>query len=235
MRLNMDAMAVPLSTGLLNALTTLLSREDGPDICIETGTYLGNGSTALLARAWDLARPLKPREFKILTMEANPANFVQAQRNLAVWPFVQPLMMLSLDRNRAIEWMRQDPLLTGETDYPDIYCDVLGDLLGFYVQEMSPPAVPITIQDRGLTHLVNMVRHDSKLMFSLDSAGGVGLLEFHTVLGLMGDESFFLWLDDRNHLKHYRSWLEIEANKDGRWKVLFTDPRTVIAERLGAK
>jgi hypothetical protein len=46
----------------------------------------------------------------------------------------------------------------------------------------------------------------------LDSAGGIGLLEFKIVTETMGSDPYYLLLDDINHLKHFRSFKEIKEN-----------------------
>jgi hypothetical protein len=46
----------------------------------------------------------------------------------------------------------------------------------------------------------------------LDSAGGVGFLEFKTVLQILEGSSFFIILDDIHHLKHFRSYAHIKSD-----------------------
>lgn len=49
-------------------------------------------------------------------------------------------------------------------------------------------------------------------LFLLDSAGGMGFLEFQKVNELMDNNSYFIILDDIHHLKHFRSYKEITEN-----------------------
>ena len=53
---------------------------------------------------------------------------------------------------------------------------------------------------------------DRRPLFCLDSAGGVGLLEYQTVRRLMGARPFIVWIDDVNHVKHYRSLLHPQSD-----------------------
>ena len=50
----------------------------------------------------------------------------------------------------------------------------------------------------------------------LDSAGGIGRLEFQTMLETMGSTSYALFLDDTHHLKHFRSLQAIRSSPDFR-------------------
>lgn len=42
----------------------------------------------------------------------------------------------------------------------------------------------------------------------------MGWLEFQIVRETMGDQPYLLFLDDINHIKHYRSKLAIETSED---------------------
>ena len=46
----------------------------------------------------------------------------------------------------------------------------------------------------------------------LDSAGGVGWLEYQIVVKEMGTAPYLLLLDDIHHLKHFRSLADIKNN-----------------------
>ena len=232
MKLNKGPIEVPYTPELMDALFELMERPDGPEVCIETGTYLGTGSTLALVYAWAWAALDASRGFEIYTMEGNSRFHSQACKNLAPWPWVHCLHMLSVGRAEAVKFIENDPLLTGEMDYPDICKDIEGDLVGFYRQELSPPSVPQNIQQDGLAYFINRFKNENKMLFVLDSAGGIGFLEFLLVTHTMGKTPFFVWLDDKIHLKHYRSWLMINENLEDRWKILFSDNRTVLAERL---
>ena len=51
-------------------------------------------------------------------------------------------------------------------------------------------------------------------LICLDSAGGLGWLEFQEMLRFQQGHPFLLFLDDINHVKHYRSKLYVEGSGD---------------------
>ena len=98
----------------------------------------------------------------------------------------------------------------------DIFVDFLPDPRSGYLSEIrngigggdareSPEGL--------LRPLLEKHRRDRPLI-SLDSAGGIGWMEFQIVLETMGDAPYALFLDDINHLKHYRSMLHVESSPD---------------------
>jgi len=64
--------------------------------------------------------------------------------------------------------------------------------------------------ERLLELLLEKHRQDRPLI-CLDSAGGIGWLEFQEVLRLQAGYPFLLFLDDINHVKHYRSKVYVET------------------------
>jgi hypothetical protein len=230
MILNTGTIEVSHSPELMKALVDLFSREDGPRAVIETGTYKGTGTTMALVKAWNIVA--SKEDFQIVTMEANTKYFNEAKRNLENWPFVLASQMLSVPRAEAIDYMRNNPIINGLKDYPDIFCDTnSGDHIGFYIKEMSPPVVARDIQQDGLRFYIDIFSvMEKKILFVLDSAGGIGGLEFFIMLDKMKGSSYFLWMDDINHVKHYLDLKYIENNEG--WKKLFQDERSVIAEKV---
>ena len=57
------------------------------------------------------------------------------------------------------------------------------------------------------------IHKEHKPLIVLDSAGGIGYLEFQTVLKVMGNSEYFILLDDIHHLKHFRSARDIKTDK----------------------
>jgi hypothetical protein len=49
-------------------------------------------------------------------------------------------------------------------------------------------------------------------LIHLDSAGGIGYLEFKIVKEIMRGHVFWLLLDDIHHLKHFRSFSDIQSD-----------------------
>ena len=64
-----------------------------------------------------------------------------------------------------------------------------------------------------LAVLLERYKRDRPLI-CLDSAGGIGWLEFQEVLRLQEGHPFLLFLDDINHVKHYRSKLFVERTPE---------------------
>lgn len=234
--INTAPIEVPHTPELMAALSALIARPDGPEVVIETGTYKGTGTTMALIKALKDTTVPGIYDLDIHTLEANSEFFWEAKNNLAAWPFVHPQQALSLPRTAAINFMCNDPVINGMNRPYGIVYDVNPMIqLQFYIQEISPPRVPLNIEQDALPKLAQQFNDQGKkILFVLDSAGGLGWLEFQTTIDIMQKRAFFLWLDDCNHVKHYRSKRVIDRNEDGRWKVLFSDERGLIAERTGA-
>jgi hypothetical protein len=194
---------------------------------IETGTNLGLGSTKMLAETF--INEEQPPE--IITLEANWLNWKKAKKNLEKYNFVKPFWGLSVSKDKAVDFVKNDYAILHHQEFPDIYIDGGDDPKGFYEKELSG--------EFGYTRfkLVNLIfkyfeNRDKKKYFGgedllkkfvskykkevplilLDSAGGIGLLEFKIVTETMGSDPYYLLLDDINHLKHFRSFKEIKEN-----------------------
>ena len=155
----------------------------GVDEIVETGTFHGNGSTRVFAETGKY----------VYTMECNYGNFVTATNNLAKHENVCVLHALSLPRKYLI-----DALLNEDFDIETTYDSKYPKT--FYMREISQQ---VTIEN-GLEQFCYNPRR--QLIF-LDSAGGVGYLEFKWVMRLPLEyrEQKILVLDDISHIKHVRS------------------------------
>jgi hypothetical protein len=157
------------------------------DIMIESGTFIGTGSTTMLAS-------LSPK--KLVTIEADFLNFEKAVTNLAGFPFVTPYWGLSVKKDEALEFIAQN-------NYEgDFYVDS-EDPVAFYTNEVETPC----FKEDLLRHFLNQYK-DSNPLILLDSAGGIGFLEYSVVREIMGSRPHTLVLDDIHHVKHYRSFEE---------------------------
>jgi hypothetical protein len=58
------------------------------------------------------------------------------------------------------------------------------------------------------------VHADHAPLIILDTAGGVGFLEFQIVWERMAEKRFALLLDDTHHVKHYRSLQHLRRSAD---------------------
>lgn len=189
----------------LIALATILR----PQVCIECGTHRGTGSTRILLEV--AAACAIPR---IYTMEISRNLFEESRRNLALHPQVECLWGLSVRKDAAIAAITGDPLLLERGPDPDIYIDFLPDPVQGYLNELEGALggddgakAPDGLLDTLLPTFV-----DRRPLLCLDSAGGTGWLEYQTVRRIMGSRPFLVWVDDINHVKHYRSLLDLQAD-----------------------
>jgi len=157
------------------------------DVMLESGTYIGLGSTAMLAAT---------RPKRLITIESDFSNYEQAVANLAQFPFVEPYWGLSVDRDMALEF------IAGNDYSGDFYVDSENPV-EFYTREVSVRCY----KENLLTDLLLPLR-DSNPLILLDSAGGIGFLEYSIVRQIMGNKPHTLILDDTHHVKHYRSRLD---------------------------
>lgn len=222
------SMAVRDDPDIETALKELQS-EHPIDVVIETGTYLGTGSTRILAEFFE--RNYTVRHF--VTMEANWSYWKTARSNLQRFPFVEPQWGLSVNKQKAIEFIRNDPAICEHYRYPDIFIDDVTDPVGFSREVQGgrgtqhntyalKPALKELVKrvlywqgEDLLARMLNRHRNDWPLIV-LNSAGGIGQLEFQTTLETMGSASYALFLDDTHHLKHFRSLQVIRSSPDFR-------------------
>lgn len=203
-------------------LTSVLSKliqDEKIDAALETGTYLGLGSTKFVAEC--LAKVPWPKNF--ITIEANYENWREAVFNLRRFPFVQCLWGASVHIEEAVKFIAADDMLINHQNYHGIYIDTLDDPVGLYTKEIRgeynftgfqiPDITDYLCNWDGedLLQRLQLLGHGAPLII-LDSAGGIGLLEFQTVLKVMENNPFFILLDDIHHIKHYRSAALIEAS-----------------------
>lgn len=207
------------------ALVRLLRRtvrEERTAHVIETGTFDGRGSTTFVAESFD---PCSPPE-RFVTMEVNRTSWLKARTNLARFPWITCLWGRSVPYRRALAFVRHDPALRFHERYPDIFVDDPGDPIGFYTREVQGKLggarreQPFRwLVDRAFRYggdgllqrwLARLRRR--KPLVILDSAGGIGYLEFMTLIETMGENPFLLLMDDINHVKHFRSLAYIRSH-----------------------
>jgi hypothetical protein len=201
----------------------------------ETGTNQGLGSTTMLANAiLKSGTPVKA----FYTVERDPFFHGKASKNLEKFPFVTPVLGLSVSEKEALEFLQNDPYMKNHEAYPDIFIDDVKDPVGFYVREIQgnlsganagakkePQGFVEKLKaifssgaeekdaDNLLESLVSKMA-DHKPLCLLDSAGGIGYLEFKNTMKVMNGRPFFLILDDTHHIKHWRSREDVLANPD---------------------
>jgi hypothetical protein len=186
------------------------------DVVIESGTFEGNGSTRTVGNFF---KKSPPKAF--YTIEINYASYVKAKKNLLDLPFVRCLYGCSVPMREALDFIRSDDAILNHQKYPDIFIDDVIDPVKFYSREVEGylNGGPMGIRrlfkpkpaERLLKKLIGRYKDDT-ILFILDSAGGMGWLEFITVKKEMGNRDYYLLLDDIHHLKHFRSAKYIREN-----------------------
>jgi hypothetical protein len=178
-------------------------------VVIETGTHKGTGSTKFLAET------LAPEVLH--TVEVNLECFIEAKKNLARFPFVRPHWGCTVGIEHALRWMQNDPALLHPENYPDVWIDFMDDPIGNYSSEVRGSSkfrdYPGWEGEDLLSTLLSMYR-DERPLIVLDSAGGMGWLEFQIMESCMMGLDYTLLLDDVKHVKHFRSLAWIENAKD---------------------
>ena len=150
---------------------------------VETGTFLGTGSTKVFAG----------EGLNVFTIECNPNHITQAVQNLEGLNNVCFVHGLSLKRENLIKGLMSMTFPDGgiyDSSRPKV----------FYAQEVLQP---VLVEDA----LSLFAKNETKQLVFLDSAGGVGHLEFKKVMSYNKEylKNKVLMLDDISHIKHIRS------------------------------
>ena len=238
---SMDMAADPVLREELSALI----RRYGIDVAIETGTFLGLGSTRFVAEAFLAVAP--PKCF--VTIEVNFANWCRAKANLRSYPFVDCRWGLSVPLDSGLDFLAHDDMLLNHRRYPDIYIDNIDNPVLAYSRELHGEALELErapLAAAGSDLVFNgkdflydgedllarlLAAHaDHKPLIVLDSAGGIGWLEFHIVMEQMRQKGFALLLDDTHHIKHYRSLQHIRGASA--FRTIAAGPSWVLATHL---
>lgn len=185
-------------------------RKFKPSVILETGTYIGTGSTKMLAL-------LKPK--KLYTIECSYVNHIQAKENLKDFPFVECLHGLSV----GVEESKTFMALNKHIFEDDVFIDDMNPI-EFYTNEimgmLNGGERKQDMKENILSDLLTKNADDTPLIL-LDSAGGIGFLEFQKVKEIMGERPYTLVLDDTHHVKHYQSKLSVQ--QDPSFKIVYND------------
>ena len=201
------------SNEFYKVVNRLIKEYDIQDI-IETGTFMGDGSTRIFAETGKT----------VITVECNPIHWEAAKNNLKQFPNVVCLWGFSLNKNDMIRAIM-------ETDFSDFPAEVRRDhpySKAFYMREIgfNPPFEAV---------LSSLLDNKNNQLVFLDSAGGIGFEEYNNAMYYF--ESInenakghkVIMLDDVNHVKHYRSVQDLKAkgylvnfSSDGRfaWAII---------------
>lgn len=178
-------------------INELISYFDIEEI-LETGTYLGTGSTQIFAET----------RLPVTTIECNILHYQQALINRPEQNVIIKYG-LSLLKNDIIDFLDLNYFLKdfARQGFPNVLFDNYKDGKEFYTNEIFSKL--IEPYDENL--LIKSLNNKKQLIY-LDSAGGIGFLE---VLELLKElykhenpylvQNKILVLDDVNHIKHYAS------------------------------
>lgn len=202
---------------LLDAIKRIADQEK-IDFIFETGTYQGTGSTSFIASCFRNSKRLKA----FYTTETNLEFYRIAKKNLKKFPFVKCLYGLSVSLPAAEDFLQQDEVLSNHEKYNDIYIDDTNNPKDFYLNEirgmLRPP--PFSLSRFFVKREQELIKQmipslEGTLFIVLDSSGGIGYLEFTETYKLLQNRNeFYILLDDTHHLKHFRSKLSIEKDKN---------------------
>ena len=215
-------------------------REHRIQYFFESGTFNGLGSTTLISETIQNIGIENPVFY---TLERDPYYYGQACENLKKFPFVKVCNGLSVDEKEAVIFLQNDDFLSNHQRYPDIYIDNLENPRQFYLDEISGNLSKNNTDTRNgglfssfislfskkktgaeqqylIVSILEGMRTKKPLIL-LDSAGGIGYLEFSKVREAMGSNPYFIILDDTHHIKHWRSRRDVLS--DNRFSVIHDD------------
>lgn len=205
MRIAEDIVKNGITTGeaFNQALTNIIAHQ-GITQVIETGTYLGTGTTQAILKG------LKQhgKKFTFFSLEVNPTHYRQAVMNIGVVDGLYLLNKLSVPKEQL-------PKEVTFIDYPD---HVIVDHQEKVREKLYLAEVNYNVPDKGLQECLSAFGELDTALIVLDSAGIVGMQEFDEVLN-HAKGTFFLALDDTNHVKHYKTVERIR--QDSRFEVVW--------------
>jgi len=175
-----------------------------PTKIIETGTYLGLGSTNTIATA---IQSLKLKSI-FYSIEVNPYHIEKAKESLGeLNSFVSLVNGLSIPKEKlpTIDEIQKELISNSEND--KLFVDHQEEnRASLYMAETDFNYVP----DDMLNTCLKKFDYCPDFVL-LDSGGHVGYLEFNYLISLLKDDCYIA-LDDIFHVKHYKSFLQIMNN-----------------------
>jgi len=200
-----DGMKVDTHSSFGERIKELFARIT-PQKIIETGTYLGTGTTTIIANA---LRELGIRDTVFCTIEVNPEYYAKAKKyfhenNIEVYA----LNGLSVPRSMLPS--REEiasKTITG-VEYDGIFVDHHEkNRAEFYYKETDFPNVPDNLLYKSLE--VFDFKPDFVL---LDSAGHMGSIEFDYLIEHLKGECYIA-LDDVYHIKHHCDFQKMQSDE----------------------
>lgn len=178
---------------LFNQKIAEFVREKGFTKVIETGTYLGTGTTSAVLRG------LKGRVFDFISIEADPENHRIARENLGE---IQGLHLIN-----GLSIGKPELPVTIDDDFPDW---VVTDHQPQNRFKQYMDEVKHNVPDHQLDKAMAFFEYRPEFVI-LDSAGHIGWVEFQYLMERVRGP-LYLALDDTGHSKHYKTLEYIRAN-----------------------
>lgn len=192
-----------------------------PKRIIETGTYLGEGTTRVIAESM-LELGLNDTIF--CSIECNPKNFRLALENLSkrsLLSRVNVMHGLSVPRNMLPDIREIEEKCVNNIEFDDIFVDHQEQQRTLLYYKETDFA---GIEDDMLGRALDMFR-DSPDFVLLDSGGHMGNIEFTYVISRIKSPCYIA-LDDIFHIKHHKSFKQMQ--NDERFEIM-----TVSEEKFG--
>ncbi|KJU85241.1 glycosyl transferase family 9 [Candidatus Magnetobacterium bavaricum] len=185
-----------------------LFKQIKPRRIIETGTYLGAGSTAIITSA---LKELEIGDCVFYSIEVNPLHYKHAVENLTktgLIDFVTPVNGLSLPRNLLPGVEEIEEKFVKNLEFEDIFVDHKAeDRAILYFLETNFEDLPDDLLGK---YIMEFDYQPDFLM--LDSAGHIGFIEFNYVVAMLKGPCVFA-IDDTCHVKHHKSLLKIKSDR----------------------
>jgi hypothetical protein len=169
-----------------------------PTKVIETGTYLGDGTTRVLYESLKASG----EDFTLVTIEANRSHFQVAEMKLRDYPEVVCLHGLSIPRDR-LPSPEQIKRFCVDEEVPGIYYDhPANQRVRLYLEEQNTNGT-----EKLLWVAAGAFGFKPDLVL-LDSAGHLGWIEFQYLESIV-KSPYVLVCDDRKHVKHWHTYNHI--------------------------
>lgn len=188
------------------AITEVFS-EYKPSKIIETGTYLGTGTTQIIAST---IKRLKLNS-KFFSIEVNPHNYQSAIQNIkaaGLSDYVTLLNGLSVPRSILPSEVEIKKNTVSNIEFDEIFVDHNeNDRVKLYYAETNFKNVPENLLEKCLVEFAY-----SPDFVLLDSAGHMGEIEFNFLISRLKKECLIA-LDDIYHIKHHKNFKLMQGDK----------------------